>query len=145
MKKNTLSLDTILKDSLWVAKMQGWRKIGTYEEIGDLSKNEECRDFDLSAEQPDHLKDFYEQYWEYDRKNGFITVQDFYNDHFKEKSNMKLYDLWQVAPQSAIFIRRDHGTEEYTGWPEEADRIVKSIRATSYEMYKSVIEVELEA
>lgn len=78
-----LTLDTILKDSIWVAKMQGWRTSGTYEEIGHLFKDEDCRDFDLSCQQPEHLNEFYEAYWKYD---GFITVQDFYNQYYAPKA-----------------------------------------------------------
>ena len=51
-----LTLETILSDSIWVAKMNGWRQTGTYDELSDLREDEDCRDFDLCAEQPEHLK-----------------------------------------------------------------------------------------
>lgn len=82
-----LELATIMNDTLWVAKMQGWRDVGTYDEIGHLAQDEECRDFDLAAKQPDHLKDFYEKFWAYDREHGFITVQDFYHLHYAPEMN----------------------------------------------------------
>ena len=70
-----LKLETILKDTRWVAKMQGWRETGTWEQIGHLLESEECREIDLAAEQPEHLSEFYNLYWQHE---GFITVQDFY-------------------------------------------------------------------
>lgn len=78
-----LELATIMNDTLWVAKMQGWRDVGTYDEIGHLAQDEDCRDFDLAAKQPAHLEDFYKKFWAYDREHGFITVQDYYNEHYK--------------------------------------------------------------
>ena len=74
-----LTLETILKDSIWIAKMNGWRQAGTYDELSDLREDEDCRDFDLCSEQPEHLKSFYDAYWKYDKEHGFTTVQDFYN------------------------------------------------------------------
>lgn len=72
-----LSLDKILNECLWVAKMQGYRVSGTYDEIGDLADDEDCRDFDLAAKQPDDLMDFFEGFFQYGR---FITIQDYYRD-----------------------------------------------------------------
>lgn len=80
-----LALDTIMKDSLWVVKMQGWRKVGTHDELFELADSEECRDFDLSADQPEHLKDFYEKFWKYSDEHGFITVPDFYEDVYAKR------------------------------------------------------------
>ena len=74
----TLTLETILRDTLWVAKMQGWREVGTYDEIGYLAEDEDCRDFDICANQPEHLKAFYENYFEYCEDHGWMTVQEFY-------------------------------------------------------------------
>lgn len=73
-----LSLEKIMNESLWVAKMQGYRMSGTYEEMRPYFEDEDCRDFDLAANQPEELKPFYDAYWEYDRKHGFTTIQDFY-------------------------------------------------------------------
>ena len=77
-----LKLETILKDTLWVAKMYGWRQVGTYEQIRHLSESEDCRECDLCAQQPEHLQEFYDAYWKYDREHGFITVPDYYNQHY---------------------------------------------------------------
>ena len=58
---------------------------------------------------------------------------------------MVLFDLWKCAAQSHIFIRHKSGTvEEYIGTKSEAGARIKSVKATSYPMFKSVIEVELE-
>ena len=81
-----LSLETILKDSIWIAKMQGYRLSGTHDEIGHYADLEECRDFDLCCEQPEHLKDFYDKYFAYD---GFITIQDFYNQYYNKPENKR--------------------------------------------------------
>ena len=75
-----LTLETIMLDTIWVAKMQGYRMTGTYEEIGFLADDPDCRDFDLCAKQPDHLREFYDAYWAYEQAHGFVTVQDFYRD-----------------------------------------------------------------
>lgn len=77
-----LMLDTIMKDTLWVAKMNGWRKVGTYAELEDLSKSEECRDFDIVCleGQPDHLKGFYKEYFEYCEKNEWMIIPEYYKD-----------------------------------------------------------------
>lgn len=80
-----LTLEQIKKDTIWVAKMQGWRETGTYEEIGFLREDEDCRDFDICAVQPDHLKDFYDRYFEYEREHGFTIIQDFYNEVYSKK------------------------------------------------------------
>ena len=75
-----LTLDTIMKDSLWVARMTyGYRFVGTYEEAKRWAEDEECKDFDLCANQPEHLEEFYTAYFTYSRSR-WITVQDFYNN-----------------------------------------------------------------
>lgn len=75
-----LTLEQIMSESIWVAKMNGWREVGTYEEVKRYGESEECRDFDLCAEQPEHLKDFFDKFFAH---HGFITVQDFYNQYYK--------------------------------------------------------------
>lgn len=77
-----LTLEQIMSDTIWVAKMQGWRETGTYEEIKRFADSEECREIDICANQPEHLKEFYDKYFAHD---GFITVQDFYNQHYKKQ------------------------------------------------------------
>ncbi len=78
-----LTLEQIMNESIWIAKMQGYRMSGTYAEMKSYAESEDCRDFDLCAEQPEHLKDFYDKYFAHD---GFITVQDFYNQHYNKPS-----------------------------------------------------------
>ena len=74
-----LNLDIILKDTMWVGKFEyGGRISGTYEELESMMG--EFRDFDLSGKQPSHLEEFYEDYFSYSRKNGWITIQDYYNN-----------------------------------------------------------------
>lgn len=74
-----LTLDTILKDTMWVGKFEyGGRIAGTYAELKPM--RDEFRDFDLSGKQPSHLEEFYEDYFDYSRKNGCITIPDYYNN-----------------------------------------------------------------
>lgn len=75
-----LTLDQVMNESIWVAKMQGWRETGTYAEIGHLAQDEECRDFDLCAKQPEHLQEFFEGLWKWSEEHGFITIADYYKD-----------------------------------------------------------------
>lgn len=73
-----LSLETINKDTIWVVKMQGWRDSGTYDEMKRLAESDECRDFDVACEQPEHLKPFWDAYWEYEKEHGFTYIDQFY-------------------------------------------------------------------
>ena len=77
-----LSLETILKDTIWVAKMTWGRYSGTYEEVGHYSDSDSCRDFDLCCKQPEHLKEFYDGFFNYTETHGFITIQDYYKVHY---------------------------------------------------------------
>lgn len=76
-----LSLEQIMKETIWVAKMQGYRVTGTYEEMTPYRESEECRDFDICCEQPEQLKDFYDKYFQHE---GWITIQDFYNQEYNK-------------------------------------------------------------
>lgn len=79
------SLETILKDTRWVAKMTyGFRHVGTYDELEEYRESEECRDFDICCSQPEHLKEFYNKYFEYEKQHGFTTIQDFYNNVYSK-------------------------------------------------------------
>lgn len=84
-----LTLETINRDTLWVVKMTGWRKCGTMDEIKYLAESDECRDCDLAAEQPEHLREFYEAYFEYEGKHGFTYIPDFYEIWKKDKEEQK--------------------------------------------------------
>lgn len=79
-----LKLETILNESMWVVKMVGWRTAGTWAEVGHLAKDEDCRDFDLAAKQPDHLKEFFDAYFAHEREHGFLTIPEFYEKHYAE-------------------------------------------------------------
>lgn len=81
-----VTLEKIQKETRWVAKMSGYRMTGTYDEIGHLSQDEDCRDFDVCAEQPDDLKDFWEKLWAYDREHKtFSTIPEFYKIYTEER------------------------------------------------------------
>lgn len=81
-----LTLEQIMNESIWVAKMNGYRMSGTYAEMKPYADSEDCRDFDLCAEQPEHLKDFFDRYFAH---HGFITVQDFYNQHYNKPERQR--------------------------------------------------------
>lgn len=74
-----LTLEQIMKDTIWIAKMTWGRMSGTYDEMKPFAEDEECRDFDICAVQPEHLSDFYDKYFEYERVHGWVTIPDFYN------------------------------------------------------------------
>lgn len=73
-----LSLETIMRDTLWVAKMTYGRRVGTYEELEWCLEEDELRDFDICAKQPEHLEVFYDLYFEHCKRKGWTTVQEFY-------------------------------------------------------------------
>lgn len=102
-----ITLRQILEDTIWVVKMQGWRTSGTYRQMKHYADDEECRDFDICASQPEHLKEFYEEYFKYDREHGFTTVQDFYMKHYALKKEKN------VLPKG--FIKRSDGVLKLYG------------------------------
>lgn len=76
-----LTLNEIMKDTIWVGKLYGGvRYTGTYESL--VFMEDDFRDFDVACTecQPDHLKGFYEDYWHYTRDHGFINIQDYYKN-----------------------------------------------------------------
>lgn len=83
-------LDYILNNMVCVAKMQGWRQVGKYSEIGYLAKEEDCRDFEPSAFQPDvTIQAFcmeHNNWWQLSENNtrSDTTFKGFY-DTFKER------------------------------------------------------------
>ena len=84
-----LTLETIKKDTIWVVKMNWGRLSGTYEEMKPYIEADDednyCRDHDISCEQPEHLKEFYDGYWEYDREHEFTFIDDYYNNVYAKK------------------------------------------------------------
>ena len=83
-----LTYETIKKDTRWVAKMNGYRVSGTYDEIRHYADDEECRDFDISCKQPDHLKEFYDMYFGQDSlpySERIYLLKDFYDQVYVPK------------------------------------------------------------
>lgn len=70
-----LTLDQILNESRWVAKMNGWRQAGTYKELEHLSNDPDCREIDIAAEQPEHLREFFDML---DSNDTWMTIPEFY-------------------------------------------------------------------
>lgn len=58
---------------------------------------------------------------------------------------MTVHEIWKVNPQGHTFIRRgeDDRVIEYTGNGDYKEGAVLRVKATSYPMYKSVIEITL--
>jgi len=94
MKK--IAYEIIDRDTLWVAKMQGHRQVGTYAEVGHLFQDPECRDFDTVCVdgQPEHLRPFYTEYFAYCAKEGWISIPDYYN---KVYNPAKVWTEAQIA------------------------------------------------
>ena len=85
-----LTLNQVMEESIWVAKMRGWRTSGTYAEVGKYADDEECRDFDLAAQQPEHLQEFFDRLWAWSEEHGFITIPDYYKDVYLVEENVKI-------------------------------------------------------
>lgn len=74
-----LTLDTILKDTLWVGKFEyGGRIASTYAELEPMQ--DQFRDFDVSCQQPPYLEKFYEEYFAYCDAHGWMTIPNYYNN-----------------------------------------------------------------
>lgn len=99
-----LALDQILNETIWVVKMNGYRLSGTYEEMKHYSESEECRDFDIAAEQPEHLKDFYDMYFNH---KGFITIQEFYEEYYKPARKEKARRVWTEEEIKTLVQKND--------------------------------------
>ena len=59
---------------------------------------------------------------------------------------MTLHELWQISPESFVFIEDTHKSEtvtEYHGEKYGMRCTVVSVKATSYPMYKSVLQVKI--
>ena len=85
MSKAELSLETILKDTIWIAKMAYGRFSGTYDELKQYRNSEDCRDFDLCRQQPKHLEVFYGDYFKHIDEHGSISLFHFYEIWSKQK------------------------------------------------------------
>lgn len=73
-----MTLEKIMDELIWVVKLnEGGRITGTYKEVEHLM--DDARDMDLAAKQPTaELQDFLDAMYQYNIKNGWVTVQDFY-------------------------------------------------------------------
>lgn len=81
-----IPLEEILSKSLWIARMTNGQRIkGTYANTQVYGSMEECKDFDLCAVQPDELKPFFDKYFAYGDKHGFITIQDYWKNFYSEE------------------------------------------------------------
>lgn len=88
-----LTLEQIQKDTIWVAKMQTGRIVGTWAEVEHLADSDDCRDCDICAEQPEHLKAFYDEYLKYTREHGWMIIPDYYHTVY-EKQTEQAKRVW---------------------------------------------------
>lgn len=84
-----LTLDQVMNESIWIAKMNWGRMSGTYEEMKVYAESEDCRDFDLCAQQPEHLQEFFDGLWAWSEANGWITIPEYYKDIYLVEQNEK--------------------------------------------------------
>lgn len=75
-----LTLDQVMKESLWIAKVGGCRIVDTYDNVKGYYDDPDCRDIDLACKQPDHLQKFFDDYYNYCCKNGWMIIPDYYNN-----------------------------------------------------------------
>lgn len=78
MKK--LTLQEIMDNSIWVARMTYGRIVGPYKEIQHYADMDECKDFDVVCEQPTaELQHFWDSYNDYcDTNCTWMTIQQYY-------------------------------------------------------------------
>lgn len=114
----TISLQTIHDETLWVAKMQGYREVGTYAEIAYLAHDPDCRDFDtVCAEgQPESVRPFWEAYEAYGVANGWMTTDDFYRNVYAVEA-----------------LTADPSLGEYVKHESERSRKLREIAEAEYE------------
>lgn len=81
-----ISLEYIKANTKWVARLYGGRFVGTYEEVKGYRNDEDCKEVDVVCAdgQPEDLKPFWKAYEKYGNEHGFITMQKFYNEVWKE-------------------------------------------------------------
>jgi len=84
-----LSLEQVVNESLWVAKMNGYRKAGTYPELqaSGCLDSDELRDVDLAAKQPKHLQAFFDEMWAWERspEGRWMTLPEYYKTVYEPK------------------------------------------------------------
>ena len=74
-----LTLDEIMKDSLWVVKLKLGRVSCSYEDIEKWAADEDCIGVELCAVQPAHLRDFFDKYFMCDE---YISIKEYYNKYY---------------------------------------------------------------
>ena len=75
-----MTLDAIKNETIWVAKMVGYRLTGTYAEMKKYAEREDCRDFDVCATQPTkELQEFWNACWKYEEEtHRWLMLDEFY-------------------------------------------------------------------
>lgn len=127
----TISLQTIHDETLWVAKMQGYREVGTYAEIGYLAHDFDCRDFDTVCAdgQPESVRPFWEAYEAYGVANGWMTTDDFYR-------NVYAVEALKADPSLGEYVKHESERSRKLREIAEAEAKVKA------ELYRRCNEAE---
>ena len=83
-----LSLEKILKESVWVVKYDGWRNVGTHDEL--RMEGDDIRDIDLCVKQPAELQPFFDEMWKYERQHGWMTISEYYFGIYNPPQDAKM-------------------------------------------------------
>ncbi len=78
--EKVLTLQEVKDNTIWVAKMIGYRLTGTYDELEDARHSDDCRDFDVCCTQETpELQKFWDDCWKYEEENHcWKTIDEFY-------------------------------------------------------------------
>lgn len=86
--KNTnknITLETINNECIWAVELDdGYGRhwvTGTAKQVEWAMESEDFSDCDLCANQPEHLRPFFEAYWNYQygpERHGFTPIETFY-------------------------------------------------------------------
>lgn len=81
-----LTLDIIKRDTVWIAKLSWGRLTGSYERMRKAYEaDEDARDLDVAAKQPEHLQAFYDAYFDAFKEHGWMSVDEFFNGYWTKE------------------------------------------------------------
>ena len=120
-----LDLETIKKNTLWVARMvSGVRFTGTYDEIKKYEHRDDCKDVDILASggQPKELQEFYKAYEYatfYMNRHDLFLIDDFYKEWSKNPNQFRPEMRPVIGKLSDVFERQ-------SGDPKEINVLIKN-------------------
>lgn len=75
-----MSEDEFMQKSRWVAKMTWGRMVGTYAEVSHYRNDEDCKDVDLVAAQPDDVQAVLD-YVDHMSGGKWMTIQEMFEKY----------------------------------------------------------------